>query len=63
MILYLNNKTETQTFLNYFIFLKTLNGNIYDQKVIDHTKFRDARNHIEADLQQIGLEDEVQGEE
>lgn len=30
---------------------------------MDHTKFKDATNDIEADLRQSGLEDEVQGEE
>lgn len=61
--LYINNKSEIHTSLNYLVFLITLDENIYDHHIIDPANFRDARTNSEAGLQLSGLEDEVQDEE
>lgn len=63
MILYINNKSEIHTSLNYLVFLTTHDGNTCDPEVIDHTKFRDARNKGEASPALSDLEGRVQDEE
>lgn len=52
---HIHNKSEIHIFLNYLVFLTRHDGNMYDYKIIDHTKFRYARNDIEAGLQLFAL--------